>query len=381
MKHGKPVVIILFLSVFFLFAALSALPAEALSAEEIIKSQAEKYGLNEIGNEIPEEALDIAEKAGIKVSTENFDDVLSADNLLKLAAGGIAEAARGASGLILKLAAVILAAFIYDTVSKSCSSVGISGAVSFIMLAVCGLILFESVYDYTMSFSGRFTELSGFTAAVIPVMTASMTAAGAANGAIAFGGICVMFTGFFNYVCSSFVLPFSNMYLAVSLSSCISDNFNLKRLSSFLRNLMTGFLALLLTVFSGIMSIQSSIAMSADTLLKKTVKYAVSAGIPILGGAVSDGLDTFFTSALVVKNSAGMLGIAVTAVISSAAIAEILVFFIVLSVLCFFFSFFENSILMSFVSAARDIAAILLAIALSLCIMTFLLFAVMIKVS
>ena len=65
-----------------------------------------------------------------------------------------------------------------------------------------------------------------------------------------------------------------------------------------------------MTIFTGLLSIQSVVGSSADTLTSKTAKYVISNCVPVVGGAVSDAYSTVKGSLSLLKNGIGGVGIA-----------------------------------------------------------------------
>ena len=66
-----------------------------------------------------------------------------------------------------------------------------------------------------------------------------------------------------------------------------------------------------MTIFVGLLSIQSIIGNSADTLSVKTGKFMVSNFVPVVGGAISDAYTTLKGSFGLLKSGVGGVGIMV----------------------------------------------------------------------
>ena len=341
-------------------------------AENFVYSDLESE-IQDLYEKMPEEMLQVMEKNNI----DSIDEFLSFNNIIILVADSFLTAfSRGGYSTFLSIAFLV---FISGIINKSLNS-SMANLADFAILLVGGFSVFKLLNGLTSNFIERFTQLSAYASSVATVSVAAVASSSSGTSAAALGVICAALFSFFNYICSSVVFPFINIYLCVNLSGAVTKDFNLLRVSSFLRNTSIGIISFILFLFSCIMSVQTSISMTQDTILKKTLKQLLSSSLPVLGGAVSDGMDTFFTSVVGLKNAVGILGITSTVIMSVYPIVDLFVCFLVLSITCFVLSFFEGISLYEFVLSARDIISVMLCISLSLCIMIVLMFYFIIKV-
>ena len=274
---------------------------------------------------------------------------------------------------------VSVVVFVYEAICKSFKN-GMSGLSDTAVTVVSAYVLSGIIVKVTESFAEKFLQLSGFITSTSAVCLTSMMSSASASSAAVLGTVCSVLTLVFNSVCSSLIIPFVCVYLTVNLCGGITGDFNVTSVSAFIRNISFGVSAFILSLFSSVLSVQSVISMGNDSLLKKTLKNVLSTGLPVLGGAVSEGVDVFMLSANEVKNSIGSVGITVTVLYSLYPICEVLLCFISVSVLCFGLSFFEESSVRNFLSSVRDVLSVILCICISLTVMAVLMFYFIIKV-
>ena len=329
--------------------------------------------LQSLYSELPNEVREVIGDNNI----DSVDDFLSFNNITSLIIDGFRKSfSQNKYSVFLYLALFV---FIGEIINKSLrSSMARLGDLA--ILLVGGISVFELLNGLTVGFIEKYTQISAFASSVAAVSIPAMASTSSGASATALGAVCTVLFSMFNYICSSVIIPFVNIYLCVNLSGAVTGDFNLRRTSSFLRNTSIGIISLILSLYSCIMSVQSTIAMTEDTLLKKTLKQILSTGLPVLGTAVSDGMDTLFTSVTGIKNSVGVLGIVSTVIMSVYPIIDLFVCFLFLSLTCFLLSFFEGISLYGFMASARDIISVLLCITLSLSIMIVLIFYFIIKV-
>ena len=105
------------------------------------------------------------------------------------------------------------------------------------------------------------------------------------------------------------MLPVLTMGLALSIVDAVNPAISLDGLVKLLHKCTVWLLGLLMSIFLGILSLQSMTGVATDKLASKTTKFVVSNFIPFVGGAVSDAYSTVMGSMGVLKTTTGMIGI------------------------------------------------------------------------
>lgn len=309
----------------------------------------------------------------------DLDSVLDIDNIFGLIFRYMSESFFKFRAEYMNFFAVSAVIFIYCSLCKTGKN-GLSSVSETIAVLVCASSLFSILNGVVKSFSEKYGFISGFVSSLSAVTVTSMVSSASGNSASMLGTVCSVLIYLYNFMCSSFIIPFVNIYLAVNVCGIIFGDVDIRRLSSLVRNISVGVVSFFFVLFSGIMSVQSVISTGKDTLLKKSLKFVISNGLPVLGSAVADGVDTLFVSSASVKNSAGLLGMSVSFLYSLAPVGELVLCFAILTVVCFILGFFEQSSIGNFLLSARDIVSVLICIGLSLTVMTILMFYFIIKV-
>jgi len=104
---------------------------------------------------------------------------------------------------------------------------------------------------------------------------------------------------------------------AFSFADAVSPALSMGRLASMFKKVVKWSLGILLTVFTGVVSVQSLVSPVVDKISLKTLKYATGNFIPIAGGLLSDTVDLLFSCSSVIKNVVGTAGcVAVLVIIS-----------------------------------------------------------------
>ncbi len=105
--------------------------------------------------------------------------------------------------------------------------------------------------------------------------------------------------------------PLTNLLFTLSAVSSICDEAKMSHLTGSLRKLIMRLLQLITIFFSFMLSTQSILAKSADSLGMKTARFAIGSFIPIAGGILAETLSTLREGLSLLKNVAGIGGILV----------------------------------------------------------------------
>ncbi|MEG2670546.1 MAG: stage III sporulation protein AE, partial [Oscillospiraceae bacterium] len=100
--------------------------------------------------------------------------------------------------------------------------------------------------------------------------------------------------------------------------------FKAERLTKLLGNGVKWGLTIMLTVFVGVVGIQSIAASGADGLSVKITKFATSNFIPVVGGVLAESVETVLSCSVVIKNSVGVLGIIIMTLIAATPLLKII---------------------------------------------------------
>ena len=74
----------------------------------------------------------------------------------------------------------------------------------------------------------------------------------------------------------------------MTLVSAINPSLDLGSLAESVKKLVIWVLGIVMTLFTGLLSIQSFAGAAADNLSARAVKFAASSFIPVIGGSVSE---------------------------------------------------------------------------------------------
>ena len=168
--------------------------------------------------------------------------------------------------------------------------------------------------------SGHGTAVAG-----IAAVLGHITSASAVNSA------AVAATQLFSQLAVNFLAPLCGSVLGLSTAGAVHPQLKTDKIGELIKKFVVWGLTLIMTVFMSILSAQTLVASASDNTAIKAAKFMVSQGVPIVGGTISDVVNTFGGSLSVLKGSVGTYGIIAAAVILFPSIARIFCYKIALS--------------------------------------------------
>ncbi len=159
----------------------------------------------------------------------------------------------------------------------------------------------KSAIDNTVLFMNLLIPILIVTLAMLGKITTTVMLGVASMGSIA---IIV-------HIIKLFVYPCLFISSVISLISGLNNKIKLDSLAKFLRNTAIAVCGVLFSIFLTISSLKVVSTTSIDNLTLNVTKTSVGKFIPVVGNYVEGGMDIFFSSALLIKNSVGITGIVV----------------------------------------------------------------------
>ncbi|MDR2531808.1 MAG: stage III sporulation protein AE [Oscillospiraceae bacterium] len=176
------------------------------------------------------------------------------------------------------------------------------------VLAGAGLMIMY-VSDIVVRATGALNAGGTFLLTFVPVFAGIMAVTGQLTTASVFSVSLITAGQVFTYITSAFLTPLTSCILGISAAGAVNPDLKADALAEMIKKLVIWTLGLLVTLFTGLLSLQSFISSSADTVAMRAMKFTVSSSVPFVGGAVSDALAAVRGSINLVRNSTGTFGI------------------------------------------------------------------------
>lgn len=228
----------------------------------------------------------------------------------------------------IKNIAIILISIIVCAVVNSMSPNTLESRFSLNM--VCTVICLTSVLIPVSSLISTAVDaintMTVFMGVFIPVFAGILIACIKSSTAVSYSSIMFFTCEAVSFCCSSVVLPFSNCFLALSVTSGITENAKLSGVIKLLKKLSFVIITTVMAVFLSVLSFQTAISSVSDNALTKTSKFFISSFVPIVGPAVSEALGSIKGCVSLIKSSVGIYAVIVILLLLLPIIAQLIIY-------------------------------------------------------
>lgn len=138
------------------------------------------------------------------------------------------------------------------------------------------------------------------------------------------------------FIVTYFVIPLLSISVAFNVICSISENIKLEKLSKLFSSVSLWTVGVVLTFFLGVLSLETSLSSSVDSLSIKTTQAAVSNFVPVVGKFFSDSFEVVVGATKLIGNTGGIigiLGIIIVAIVPIFKIFSVMMIYMLLSAL------------------------------------------------
>lgn len=184
-----------------------------------------------------------------------------------------------------------------------------SHAVQLTGIITIASLMLNSAHSLIILASETVARLSEYGKLLLPVLTASLAAAGGSTSSASLYTATAVFDALICATISHILVPLIYIFLTLCVVNSALEDALLQKLRDLSKWVITWSMKLILTVFTSYISISGIITGTADQAAVKATKMTISSAIPVVGGMLSDASETVLIGASVVKNTAGVYGI------------------------------------------------------------------------
>ena len=188
-----------------------------------------------------------------------------------------------------------------------------SKGVSEISLLVCTTVIIGiSVNSFRISYQLAVDSVSTmvYTMEILmPVLMGILVATGSITSGTILSPVIIGAVTGFGYLIKTIILPALFISTILSLINCLTEKNYVNKLAKLIRGAAVFLTGLILTLLTGIITIQGLLTETSDGLLINTAKYSLSTFIPIVGGFTSDTVELFLQCMGAIKSVIGVFGL------------------------------------------------------------------------
>ena len=307
-KYYKIAVLVIFLLIFVNIAVFnSPRTAFAESLNESIENQ-----LNELDFSSLEE-FNQGNSASFLQTVKNIlnGNFFDSQNFLTLIINAFFGNVYAYLPLLISLLAIVIFGGIMNGAKSNVLSEGANGTVRFVCYSAVIVITFTAVTGLTNVTVETIDKLTLFTDVLSPILLTLMTASGGTVSVGLYKPAVVLITSAFTVIIKSVIIPIVTLMVVINVVANLSSDIKLNKFSDLFASFIKWTLGIFCTVFATFLTVQGVASASMDGISLKTARYALSNGIPIIGGFIGSGLNVVILGASLIKSAVGVGGVVV----------------------------------------------------------------------
>lgn len=306
----KKIVLCFALAMLLFFAMSVVVASEEYESENITdtdtyKELYQESGVDDIYKAIPEETKGFFKDNSITGIDSDKLMTLSFSDFLSTITGTIKDKLKSPLMVLVTSIGVILLCAVLNSIKSSSETKAYGKTFSVVSVVMLSAVIIVPISNLVLSVAKMIEQISGFLLTFVPVYCGIVAASGhpvtsATAGSFLMGAAQVTST-----VSTTVLVPLVAIYMAICLVGPLSENLNTKAIGGAINNTVMTVMSFLLTIFVGLLGVQTTIAQATDTVSLRTAKFAANAFLPVVGGAVSEALNSIEGCMSIIKSTVG----------------------------------------------------------------------------
>lgn len=323
MKINRVFMVIVFS--FLIFFTFSTIHAEEIYKQVAIEEIGESFGLNSYLTNIQEcmknygiENVDIKKISSSLISGEGLDYKSIFSILVSSFFKEVVVSIKGAVFIFIII--IIMSIMSQMELDKGSQIVDITNLICFIVIASILTITFK---DVIVMFKNTSDVLSKIMQIVSPFLIAILIGTGAITSTGMIQPLLLFISSLIGFIITYVVVPFISFSIALNIISTISDNLKFSEISKFFNKCSIWIVGVVLTLFLGILALETSLSSTVDSLTINVTQAAVSNFVPVVGKFFSDSFETVVGATKIIGKTGGIVGIIIIILVSTVPLLKI----------------------------------------------------------
>ena len=308
------------------FLLLSPLSLSAFAQENDIKTLPDVYG--DLLDSLPPSILERLPEGALSNNAEEVGNAVgemsSFSFLLKTVLSLVGLRLGDCIKLLCSVVGILILSSICRTFCASLKKPEIARAFSLVITLIITVTIFGAGFGTIESTVSYFGTLNTFTSSAVPLMGSLYVMGGNAAAAVATSaGLSLFMTVLEEFVGKS-IVPFCGICLALALIGACEGGPRLGGLLTSLKKNYTLALSFLMMLLLAMLSAQTVLGASKDTLAMRSAKFAAGSLIPVVGGSVSELLRSVSAGVGYMRSAVGICGVLLLLLLMLPTLIELL---------------------------------------------------------
>ena len=281
------------------------------SYKNILNDQLKDLDVNKLENSLPNDVRKDLNEIGVNLNNPKEFNNFNITNIFKFIFKKTMEIVNTPLKIFVSCFALMILSALFNNFKTTACVTNLNNATS-ILIALCTCaILINPIINVIYNISNTIKNFSNFMLCFIPVFASAIAMSKGVVTSLAYNSTIFLVAQVISTITSDFLLPFTSSFLSLSISGSINESFNISGITNGAKKIIVFTLSLLVTIFVGIFTIQSTISSNVDTMSMKTAKFLSSSFIPIIGSSLGDAFASIVGGLNIIKSAVGGFGIIV----------------------------------------------------------------------
>lgn len=224
--------------------------------------------------------------------------------------------------MLWKIFIIALLSSILRNIQATFEQSSIGEIANYVIYILISTLIIQS-FTQTMLIMGQSIEkMTNIMSLLLPIIMSFLIITSGPNARILFHPMLLGTVNIVGVLVKNIIIPLITFSFILSIVSNLSSGIELNKLSDLSRKIIIYIISIGFTIFIGVLTIYG-FSNKIDGLSIRTAKFAVDKFIPIVGGFLSDAVDTVISSSAILKNGIGIIGLSVLILIIMTPLVKI----------------------------------------------------------
>ena len=337
------------------------IPVAAENTDVLIGEQLEAAGGDALFESLPEETRRFLRGIGIETIGDTADTAEPQQWLtavLELLQESFSEPLRQCGML---LAVIVLCALV-DSLRLLTNENGGTAVFQTVSVLAVAVSTLPSLSGMIQASAEALESLQVFMHSFVPVYGALLLTSGRGLSAAGYQGVVMLAAQVFSWGNTHLLLPLTTASFGLGLAGGLNRELRLEALAGRLNRFCVWALGLTASLFTGMLSIKNVVDAAADSMGKRVLRLSVANLIPVVGGALSETVNTVAGCLSVTRSVMGVFGLLATAALVLPGSLRLLGWSVLLGLLASVAEVFSLEAVATLMKAAGGTVKVLLAL-------------------
>lgn len=277
--------------------------------EEGFQQQLEAAGADELPDQVPEDAKRLLDGAGVTKLDYKQLLSLSPGDFIQQLWRMVLERIRQPLTIFTSVLGIILLCALLDCMKTALWDGTLNTVFTVVAILCVAAAIVSPIVDCISRTAAAIRDCSNFILSFIPVFSSIVTVSGQPVTATTYTAFLFAACQVVSQVVSTTLVPLMGIYLAFCIAGNLAPGIDVTAVARVIKSTVCWALGLLLTVFVGLLSLQTAVASGSDTVASKAAKFLIGSFVPVVGGALSDAFTATQGYMKLLKATVGVFGI------------------------------------------------------------------------